>query len=443
MKKNLLWLLLALTVFVTIWAFTVFFERYDKEVTSGYSSEARKNPFLAAKIFLEQTGVTVHEGTQALDFSKISTDETVFLSNVDDMILTQSQVDEALDWVADGGFLIVGVGVEIQGNVSILERFDIDPIEYESTSSIETLFEESTKKPSEQLRELNKKIDERNANDDSGEEGASFDDLLDPNEDVLGDYFTVKLTDDLGELTLEVHDQIVLNHPLAGDITLDEGESETNYDAYGNYSDTYELDAFVRDDKGPRVLQFTYYDGTFTALSSSIPWENEHMNDADHAFFLAYLIPKDSSVHFFYNIFSPSLKVLIKQYFSELLIALLTLLILWLWRSSLRVQVVRNEITTERRDFSEHLKASAEFLISKKQYRLLLEPIQVEITGLMRSTTPGFIELTVLQQQALLISKTKLPKETIQTWFEMIDKVDNQEQMIAALKIGNLIRNKL
>ena len=91
------------------------------------------------------------------------------------MILTQSQIDKAMDWVDSGGFLIVGVGDEIQGNASILERFDIDPIEY-TDSNDNYLIEDGEFKPlSQRLRELNEEIDERNENGEPAEEEVSFD----------------------------------------------------------------------------------------------------------------------------------------------------------------------------------------------------------------------------------------------------------------------------
>ena len=103
---------------------------YQKEFNTGYSSEARKNPFLAAKLFLQDNKVNYKEELDKLDFADIGVHETVFLASVDDMVLSQSQVDASLEWISSGGNLIVGVGKEIEGNTSLLEYFNVDPIEY-------------------------------------------------------------------------------------------------------------------------------------------------------------------------------------------------------------------------------------------------------------------------------------------------------------------------
>jgi len=270
MKKPLLLTLLVGVIGFIVWGAMTFIETYEREVTTGYSNKAIQNPFLAAQLFLERNGVEVIEETDVLDFSLIDTNETVFLSDVDDMILTQSQITKALSWVERGGFLIVGVGAEIEGNASILERFDIDPIEY--TEDLDDSFSErDTRSASQRLRDLNDDVDERAKNGESTDDNASLEELL--NEDET--YYTVNLSDDDGQLRLQVVDRIVLNHPLLDN----DGASEP---IYGDYHDSYELSAQVSDERGARALQLDYGEGTFTALSSSLIWNNELIDEADH-----------------------------------------------------------------------------------------------------------------------------------------------------------------
>ena len=445
MKKGILLLVVSLLVGIFVWYFKTFYEQYDKEVVTGYTIEAKRNPFLAAKLFLQDNEVHFVEKNDELDFNDIGTNEVVFLSDVDDMILTESQVKEALEWVGHGGSLIVGVGNEIQGNASLLERFDILPIEYHR--DLEDIISDG-QTLSQRLRERNEEIDDQENNpDQSNGEGyeLSFDDVID---DALGitdegETYTVYFSEEVGELTLQVQDRIVLNHPQAPALSHDLDVDDDELLLYGVYEDDYSLDFYAGDSKGSRFLQFTYGEGRFTALSSSNIWENSNIDDADHAFLLALFVPDKSSVRFFYNVVSPTLSVLLKRYFGESLLAALLLLIVWLWRSSLRVQVVKQELTTQRRAFSEHLKASAEFLISKEQYALLLEPIQADINAQMRLLHPGYNDLTPDEQIPVLSIQTELAKETIRSWFDALQSVESQEHMIATLKVGSAIRNKL
>jgi len=436
MKKALLWILLLSVIVGSIWAFRTFYESYEKEIKTGYSFEALRNPFLAAQLFLKKNNVTVIEKTDVLDFSIIGTDETVFLSDVDDMILTQSQITKALEWVDSGGFLIVGVGSEIHGNASILERFDIDPIRYNSGS--DNIFEGDFKPTSERLRELNEEIEEREKNGEPAGDGASLDLLLEDGWRDDATYYTVSLGDEFGEISLEVVDQIVLNHPLVGDDYIDDDQP-----LVGDYNDTYDLATQVSDIKGARALQFKYGQGNFTALSSSEMWKNKIIGEADHAFFLAYFVPEGSTVRFFYNVISPSLTTLLTRYFGESILIIFVLLLLWLWRSSLRVQVIKHEVTAQRRAFSEHLKAGAEFLVSKEQYSVLLMPIHTDIINNMRMHYPGYADMTQAKQISLISTTTQIPTEMIQTWFNTLTGVEDQEQMIASIKVGNAIRNRI
>ena len=130
MKKGIIILIVLMLVGGLVWYLSTFYESYQKEFNTGYSSEARKNPFLAAKLFLQDNKVNYKEKLDKLDFADIGVHETVFLASVDDMVLSQSQVDASLEWISSGGNLIVGVGKEIEGNTSLLEYFNVDPIEY-------------------------------------------------------------------------------------------------------------------------------------------------------------------------------------------------------------------------------------------------------------------------------------------------------------------------
>ena len=78
LKKLILSVVALVAILGIVWYFNTFYERYDKEFQSGYSSEAIKNPFLAAKLFLQDRDVTFVEETDELDFDSIGFGEIVF-----------------------------------------------------------------------------------------------------------------------------------------------------------------------------------------------------------------------------------------------------------------------------------------------------------------------------------------------------------------------------
>ncbi len=406
MRKYWLAALTVILALVAAWLFTQLFERYEKEIDAGYSKEARLNPYLAAKQFLEKNGLNVLEQTAVLDFKTVPTEDTVFLSAVDSMLLTESQIQKALDWVSQGGFLIIGVSKEIEGRNSFLTRFDIDP-------------------------QYTKKHDE----EDNSQLAEAIIDILDQNKKRK--QYTINLADDERQLTVQVLDSIVLNHP---DIDKDRyKDNESKEQA----SSSYEMTAAVSDELGPRLLQFDYGKGGFVALSSTRFWENKYIGKADHAYLLAYLVPDEGVVHLFYNVTAPSLWELLERYFLELSLVSIALLLLWLWRIGLRVQGIKHITEGQRRLFTENLTASAEFLVSKKQYQPLLTPIKEDITAQMQLFHPGFLQLDLPAQTALIAERAEMPEETVQAWINYTNIVNNQDELITALKLGNAIRRKL
>lgn len=408
MRKYWLAALTVILALFTAWLLTALFEQYEEELDAGYSKEARLNPYLAAKHFLEKNHIKVLEQTAILDFSVIPTEDAVFLSEVDSMVLTESQIQKALDWVAKGGFLIVGVDKEVEGRNSFLTRFDIKP----------------------------KFIKKLTSDDDSDDQLAeAIVEMLEKGKEP--ERYTIHLADDDGELSVQSLNRIVLNHPAI------KKDAAKDIAVKKEAASTYELTASVSDDLGPRLLQFNYIKGDFVALSSTKFWQNKHIGKADHAYLLAYLMPKETTVHLFYNVTAPSLWTLLERYFLELSLVSIAMLLLWLWRVGLRVQGVRQVTEGQRRLFTENLAASAAFLASKKQYHPLITPIKEDITAQMQRFHPGFLQLDLPAQTALIAERTEIPEETIQAWIKYTNIVNNQDELIEALKLGNAIRRKL
>ena len=450
MNPKLLWGITIVCIGALIGGWLLFTEEYKTHVWTGESKKAKSNPYLAAERFLEGRGVRVTSDNEQLDFSAIPTSDLVFLAKVDSMLVSQTQVDDALDWVSRGGYLLVGVAEEIEGHASILKEFDIEP-EYQDVDIVEA-FLDSNGNPmsaSERMEEVNRKIEENRLEEQErilrGEDpveeekpvelseddsfNAQIFDLL--NVDFDHEFYRMPISDSGEELYLAVLDRMTLNHPK----TYSELEPSAN--------DAYEMVAWVDDEHGERLLQFNYGEGTFTALSSSQLWTNKYIGLGDHAYFLSYLLPDDSTVHLFYDVVSPSIGQLLVKYFYEAISAGLLLLMLWLWSRSLRVQRVIEVVQGQRRSFAQHLRSSATFLVAKKKFKVLVDPIREDIEQQMRPFYPKFAQLNEHAQVGMLAERTGLNDAVLQDWFRYCNKIENQNELIAALKIGNAIRKKL
>lgn len=452
MKSTALWVILFVSAAVTLAAWFYFTEEYQKTIWTGDSKQAKLNPYLAAQRFLEDRGLRVSSSNEQIDFSTIPTNDLVFMSKVDSMLVSQTQVDAALDWVSRGGYLLVGVTQEIAGHASILKEFDIKP-QYKDVEIAQAFLDDDGEPMSlsQRMEETNKKIEERRSAEQQRDSEsldkqkevlekpvelnendtleAQIVDLL--NDDYAHEFYRMPISDDGQGLYLAALDRIVLSHPLVyGDF-----EAE--------HSDNYEMVAWVDDEHGERLLQFAYGDGTFTALSSTEYWTNTYIGLGDHAYFLSYMFPDDSTLHLIYNVSAPSIAFLLNKYFAEAIWAALVLLCLWLWNRGLRVQKMIDVVEGQRRSFSEHLAASAKYLVANKQFHVLIKPIQEDIEKQMRPYHPEFSQLNQHSQAAVLAQRTQLPEPSLSDWLGYCQKVENQQQLIAALKIGNAIRKKL
>jgi len=451
MKSKLLWLILIISIAASIGAWFYLTEEYEVQIWTGEGKKARLNPYLAAERFLVSRDVNITSGNEQIDFSIIPTGDLVFLSRVDSMLVSQTQVDAALDWVKRGGYLVVGVSEEIEGHASILKEFDIEP-EYQEVDIAEAFLDDdgNPMTASERMQEINNKIEQRrleeerqkaegnepeieseepvNLNDDDSFNAQIFD-LL--NDDFAHEFYRMPLSDSEDELYLAVLDRIVLNHTVSYD-SSDQG-----------YDNRYEMVASVDDEHGNRLLQFDFGEGTFTAISSADLWTNKYIGLGDHAYFLAYLFPDNSALHLFYNISAPSIGQLLNKYFHEAILASMILLGLWLWSRGFRVQRVIDVVEGQRRSFAQHLSSSAQFLTANKQFQVLIEPIKEDIEQQMRPFYPRFSQLNEHSQIGMLAERTQIPESTLRDWVRYCQKVDNQQELIAALKIGNAIRKKL
>jgi hypothetical protein len=103
------------------------FERREKQVRSDMSLEARRNPMLAAEMFLTRLGLTVEHqsGREYL----LQPPEDLGLLLVRDLgpPLTESAITNLLDWVERGGHLFAAPSAQLQagGQDGLLEKFGV------------------------------------------------------------------------------------------------------------------------------------------------------------------------------------------------------------------------------------------------------------------------------------------------------------------------------
>lgn len=473
MQGRLIWLasLILLGLFGT-W-FYLTHERVEEDVWLGQSKEAKRNPYLAAERYLDGRDVAVVRGEAEADFRSIPSGAVVMISRADNMLVSTSKIDAALEWVADGGTLIVGAGMEVQGHDSVFTRFGIVPhahiSEFAAAIKDEVEKELST---SERMREANRKLEEKKAKEvaqdaESGEaessEGAHEEDELDDETDseeldelatIFVDalnqqhnhgYFSTDLFTEDALVYLAKVDRYILLHPwISSEAEIEDAGIEDTEQWSTATSSGSDLEPWaVRDQYGPRLLDFDYGEGRLVALSSTDYWNNGHIGEADHAFVLSQLVPDGTSLHLFYDVDAESLWGLIYRYFFEFILVASGLLGLWLWRRGIRTQMLRRVVSHQRRNFSEHLEASTRYLVNKKQWAPLMNSLRDDVDARLRLVSPGFKDLPTAEQAERLVELTGVGREQAEYWLGPAQDIKDQYELFNALKVGNLIRKKL
>lgn len=424
MRDKILFVITMLFISAGVWGFYYFFESYEKQLDQGFSLKARTNPYLAAEQFLSNLGYSVTDGRKTIDFQKTPTTDIVIMSRVNSILLTSRQVDEAIEWIRQGGHLIVGVGVESNLSVdSILSRFEVEAKEESYEDNTLWGQTDSDEKLSERLKKENARIKQGLPAETSTRDDKSH------------HLLTVSFDDHNDELEVFLVDHIFFKH-LPGQMR------KGRKSALNNMVD-YELIASSNNVLGDRLLQFSLNDGLITMLSGIEAWNNHYINKHDNAYFLAELANKSPQIHLQYNIEAPPLYKLLYTHFAEALCFLLLALLLWLYRHSLRTKLIKTKVYGEQRNFSEHFIANCEFLLKQERFMPLVDAIYHDIEQQISIKKPDFRQLSNEEKAKLLAEQTNINQKLIQPWLAKLKSVNNQEDFIYVTQIGKMIREKL
>ena len=278
------------------------FERATREVSSGYSKEARRNPFLAAERFLHRIGGHAE--------SIASNDLWRELPSSNDTIIVYHYMPPAgavrrqalKDWVSKGGHLVVSADDTLLA--------DDDEASDTGRKGKNDRRRSKNKKPQGLLAELGVRVHRR-----------SFSLLDEKGKKDGDDVFAIKFADYADPVQVRFRSLRYLED-------LD-GEATAAVPCYQGYC----------------LLQYDVGDGLVTVLSDNSFLTNSNIGDHDHALALM-----------------PSLPELMWRYGPQALIAIGVMLALWLWRMGSRLGPALPPLGRPRRDIGEHLEASANYL---------------------------------------------------------------------------------
>ncbi len=330
---------------------------YTETIDLGPSPEARRNPYLAAELFLRKQGVTVSraDGLEVLKELPPSGHTLLLLGSRSGM--TPGQARRLLQWSEQGGHLVL-----------IAER----------------LWDEDEKKSGDLL------LDSLDIRQYLTED---FDDSQEEEEpaDSVPDYSA------LTRLYLE-------NERSPAYIGFD-----PDYHLYDPQNHAY---AWANSGDATHLLQMQHGKGLVTVLTDAWIWQNRNIEQYDNAWLLWYLT-QDNQVTLLYRAERDSLATLLARHFPEALAAALLLLLAGLWRAGLRQGPLQPVASRSRRQLEEHLRAGADFLLRQRGHVALLHGLQRDILRRARRRHPGFEQLGVAEQWQILGRMTRLPPSAI------------------------------
>ena len=375
----------ALLLAAMAWAFYLSIEFYEETVETPWSLEANRNSYLAAQQFLQRSGVEVTDADSLIRLKSLATVSTVFISQAS-QIVNPRQLESVLDWLKDGGSLIVTADSLTNNDDLLLEEFEVDVSWSESETDDS---EEDKPSISESLRDYNEKID-------SG---------MTPEEieaEKWGDNFLTRIefSDDIGTLEINFDPYRVLSHPY---IEGDDDRSESDKNPF----------SWASSDKGIHLMQFNVGEGLLTIVSDSSIWQSINIDQFDHAYLLWILSSTDGDFAILRTTHRDSLWQSFVKNAYELLIALALFVACWVWYTAHRLGRIIPLETGERRALSEHFSATANYLWHRKASKYLLQPLRDQIFRRAQFTIPEFSTANIETRLTLIAEHCKIDRQTI------------------------------
>ena len=139
---------------------------------------------------------------------------------------------------------------------------------------------------------------------------------------------------------------------------------------------------------GSQLMQLNYFDGTVTVLTDLHIWDNQQLSYLDHAWLLHELTDGSAAAWWVRHIEMPPIMLWVWIKAWPLVISLLVILCLFLWLKMPRRGVQLQLAQHRGRDFLHHLYASGFFLWRTKQPGMLLQPLRNQVERLLLRHTP-------------------------------------------------------
>ncbi len=334
-------------------------EPYQESLDRGPTGEARRNPYLAAELFLRQADIQVERIGSLGNPAGLPTRGRTLLLLGDRSGLSPGQSQHLLDWAAAGGHLVF-----------VAER----------------LWDEARGRSGDHLLDgLGLQQYEADNRDPQGS---------DPHAETASREQDRQLT------RLYLQDRSAPAY-----LAFDTG--------FHLYDASNRAHAWANSGAATHMLQLRHGAGLVTALTDACIWENDRIGEYDHAWLLGYLT-QDSQVTLAYRSDPPGLLDALRQHFPEALLALALLLLFGLWHLSRRQGPLLAPPERGHRQLQAQLHASAAFARRHDGEHALLARLQDDIHHRAARLHPGYERLIAAERLHALAQLSRLPADVVQ-----------------------------
>jgi len=391
-------LVVLLGALIALWYFNLEWE--EKEVDRGPTAEARRNSVLVLQRLLEQRDMPVElvrgfAGLQRLllDEAGVGANDTLVLLNTG-RSLREAQVERLWQWMEGGGRLLVTVDnpyfdMTALDSDPLLDRLGLElvgdywsDLEDDEAADDEAADDEAA---DDEAQEGSSPIESSEA---ESEEGVSQEPAPDETTQNVADAIGPAAEEPDEDPDLCTEPEIALPVALPGhegaDLQMEFvsgvafADLETGAKALASYGEELFL---VHQAVGA---------GEIYALPSMEALDNAYIHCQDNAYVLWQMLRNSDKVWLVINADSPSFWRHLWQLSSFGCIALLCALALWLWHRVPRFGPTLERKITGRRQFLDHIQASAQFLFRQQGNAALITPLRDDILQKLRLRHAGF-----------------------------------------------------
>ena len=387
-------------------------EFYEDTEESRWSVEARRNPYLAAEQFMQQSGISVIEVDSLARLDELDKVGTLFFSDAN-QVQSPRQLERIMDWLDAGGNVIYAANSTAHADDLLLQRFavEVDWAEYDSED------EGERRSLSESMREYNRQL----------EEGKSREEISQSLSEREISLTRISFGDDIGEVEAAFDNVRILTHAYVADENYD-GDAPTPF-------------SWSVSDLGVHMMQFEVGSGLLTIISDPRIWTSYQIDSHEHAYLLWLLSSEHGDFAVMRSVVQDTIWDLMKKNASELMIAGALLILFWIWYTGYRFGRLLPRDESRLRALGEHFSAVSHYLWHRKNGAYLIAPLRQQVLRRASLTLAEFARADSARQYELLAQRCQLNAAAIARAFDQTDF--NEASFVQTVRLLKRIEQSL